>query len=276
MLGARQAASGAACGRNAMETFVNDADADDSESASGLTQILDAIWKGVILAESDWNPATSCFDLADEYRRTGRTSQACAENFIDWQTAKAAAAGFALGLPGLPAMVATVPADLTSTAYLQLRMVAVIGLLFHWDVRSDQFRSIAYLSLLGTAGGELLRDFGVAFTTKLAAAQVAKLSGKALIKINQQVGFRLLTKAGSTGLVNLTKVIPVLGGIVGGSVNFVVTKQIGYAALAWLKEGPGHVVEDGMGPVIDGDTGQARLEDAPGTLRLADSLPDGS
>ena len=239
----------------------------DAETGSSLTTVLDTIWNGVVLAEAEWNPAKSCFDLADEYRRSGRTAEECAANFINWQTAKAGATGFALGLPGLTAMVATVPADLTSTAYLQLRMVAVIGLLFGWDVRSDQFRSMAYISLLGTAGGELLRDFGVTFTTKLVAAQISKLSGKALLRINQAVGFKLLTKAGSTGLVNLAKIVPVLGGVVGGGINLLVTRQIGQTALTWLKEGPGTEraeyetqepmadVNDGDGPIIEGVPG---------------------
>jgi uncharacterized protein (DUF697 family) len=242
---------------------VEDTKAHEAETATSLTKVLDTIWNGVVLADAEWSPGKSCFDLADEYRRSGRTPEECAANFIDWQTAKATATGFALGLPGLPAMVATVPADLTSTAYLQLRMVAVIGLLFGWDVRSDQFRSMAYISLLGTAGGELLRDFGVTFTTKLVAAQISKLSGKALLKINQAVGFKLLTKAGSTGLVNLTKIVPVLGGIVGGGVNLLVTRQIGHTALTWLKEGPGVEVmtpgapepRDGAGPIIEGVAG---------------------
>jgi hypothetical protein len=40
------------------------------------------------------------------------------------------------------------------------------------------------------------------------------------------------------GLVNLTKLVPGLEGIVGGGVNVVVTRQIGNAAARWLKEGP--------------------------------------
>lgn len=37
---------------------------------------------------------------------------------------------------------------------------------------------------------------------------------------------RLITKAGTTGIVNLGKAIPVAGGIVGGSIDFVTTKAI--------------------------------------------------
>ena len=117
-------------------------------------------------------------------------------------------------------------------------MVAVIGLLYGWDPRSDQFKTIAYMSLLGSAAGEIARDFGVRATTRLAAAQLANIPGRVLIQINKAVGTRLLTKAGTKGLVNLAKLVPVLGGIVGGGINVAVTRQIGKAAARWLKEGP--------------------------------------
>jgi hypothetical protein len=217
----------------------HDGDADQAEEASRLTQILDAIWNEVVLGDSKLSPEKSCFELADDYRHSGKTPEECAENFIGWQMAKAGAAGFALGLPGFAAMPITVPADFLSVAYLQLRMVAVVGLLFGWDVRSDQFRTMAYLSLLGSAAGELVRDLGIKATTRVAMGTIQKkVSGAVLQKINRAVGARLVTKAGSTGVVNLTKIVPVLGGLVGGGVNVLVTRQIGKTAVSWLKEGP--------------------------------------
>jgi len=226
--------------------------------AGRVTQILDAVWNGVVLADSKWNPEKSCFQLADDYRRSGRTTDQCVENFIDWQTAKAGMAGFALGLPGLAFMPVTAPTDLVSTTYLQLRMAAVIGLLYGWDPRSDQFRTIAYMSLLGSAAAEVAREFGVRAGTKLAAAQIARVPGKVLTRINQAVGTRLVTKAGSTGLLNLTKLVPVVGGIVGGGLNVVFTRQIGKVAAGLLREGPNPAAPDDE-PIIDSDAGEAAL-----------------
>ncbi len=228
-----------------------------AEEAGRVTQMLDTIWNEIVLGDSKLNPEKSCFDLADEYRHSGKTAEECAENFIGWQTAKAGAAGFALGLPGFAAMPLTVPADFLSVAYLQLRMVAVIGILFDWDVRSDQFRTMAYLSLLGSAAGELTRDLGIKATTKIAMGAINKgVSGAALKKINQAIGTRLVTKAGSTGVVNLTKIVPILGGLVGGGVNAIVTRQIGKTAISWLKEGPPPHGDDGGddGDIIEGET----------------------
>jgi hypothetical protein len=136
-------------------------EAEHAEDTNRLTQILDPVWIGLVLGDSKWYPEKSCFQLANDYRHSGRTAEQCVRNFIDWQTAKAGVAGFALGLPGLAFMPLTAPADLVSATYLQLRMVAVIGLLFGWDPRSDQFKTLAYMSLLGSAAGEIARDFGI-------------------------------------------------------------------------------------------------------------------
>jgi len=223
------------------------------DEAGRLMQILDSIWNGIVLGDSKWNPEKSCYDLAADYRHSGKTVEECAENFIAWQTAKAGATGFALGLPGFAAMALTIPADFVSVSYLQLRMVAVIGLLFGWDARSDQFRTMAYMCLLGSAMGEIARDFGIQATTKIVAGTIQKrVSGAMLTKINQLVGTRLLTKAGSTGLINLTKVVPVLGGVVGGGINALVTLQIGKAAIGWLSEGPPPGDDVGEAPVTGG------------------------
>ena len=53
-----------------------------------------------------------------------------------------------------------------------------------------------------------------------------KLPGHILVKINQKIGFRFLTKFGQKGLVNIWKVIPVVPGIVNSAWNAVETKAV--------------------------------------------------
>lgn len=54
----------------------------------------------------------------------------------------------------------------------------------------------------------------------------SKKPGEALKAINQKVGFRLLTKFGETGAINLGKAVPVVGGVIGGGFDFATTKII--------------------------------------------------
>ena len=62
--------------------------------------------------------------------------------------------------------------------------------------------------------------------SKVSLNLLKKLPGTVLTKINQKVGFRLITKFGEKGIINLTKMIPLFGGFVGGAVDLVETKSI--------------------------------------------------
>ena len=54
----------------------------------------------------------------------------------------------------------------------------------------------------------------------------AIISGATMTKINQAVGFRLITKFGETGVINMGKAVPVVSGIIGGGFDLVSTKII--------------------------------------------------
>ena len=74
-----------------------------------------------------------------------------------------------------------------------------------------------------------------------------RIAGSSLVRINQCVGFRLVTKAGSTGILNLTKMVPFVGGIVGGTYDAAMTRTIAHAAKSiFLPIGP-------AGPEFDGE-----------------------
>ena len=75
------------------------------------------------------------------------------------------------------------------------------------------------MCLIGDAGKEALKKAGVQIANKATIAALNRLPGRILIEINKKVGFRLLTKFGEKGVINLVKVVPVLGGLVGGTVD---------------------------------------------------------
>jgi hypothetical protein len=47
-----------------------------------------------------------------------------------------------------------------------------------------------------------------------------------LTKIDQKVGMRLLTNFATKGVINLVKVAPIVGGLVGAGINVVSSQQI--------------------------------------------------
>ena len=75
------------------------------------------------------------------------------------------------------------------------------------------------------------------FGIKFANGLIKKIPGKVLTKINQKVGFRFITKFGTKGIVNLGKLLPGVGAIVGGSLDLVETKIIADRAYKWFFAG---------------------------------------
>ena len=56
-------------------------------------------------------------------------------------------------------------------------------------------------------------------------------------KINQKVGFRFVTKFGEKGVINLGKLVPGVGAVIGGGLDYVETKVIAKRAYDWFIEG---------------------------------------
>lgn len=123
-------------------------------------------------------------------------------------------------------MIVAIPANISSVIYVQLRMIAALAKLGGYDPRDDQVQTLAYVCLTGQTAGTVLKEAGINIGEKLAVAGIKKIPGEALKRINQKVGFRLLTKFGEKGAINLGKAVPVVGGLVGGGFDFATTKII--------------------------------------------------
>ena len=165
-------------------------------------------------------------DFGDNYiGKYGRTQEAI-DKLIKNQILKCSTSGFLTGLGGLITLPVTIPANIGSVIYVQLRMIATIAYIRGYDPTDDEVRTLAYVCLTGTAMIDILKSTGIEIGKKLTVNLIKKIPSTVLIKINQKVGFRLVTKFGEKGIVNLGKMIPVIGGVVGGGVDGISTKII--------------------------------------------------
>jgi len=124
-----------------------------------------------------------------------------------------------------------IPANITSVLYVQIRMIAAIAVMGGHDVRNDQVKTLVFMCLCGSAITDIVKDVGIQIGSKLTVTAINKISGATITKINQAVGFRLLTKFGQAGAVNLGKAIPFVGGVIGGTIDSVATKAIGNVSI---------------------------------------------
>lgn len=88
-------------------------------------------------------------------------------------------------------------------------------------------QTLIYACLTGSAAADILKQTGIKFGNKFGVAMVKKIPGETIKAINSKVGFRFVTKFGEKGVVNLGKVVPVLGGVIGGTLDVASTKIIG-------------------------------------------------
>jgi len=138
----------------------------------------------------------------------------------------AGTAGFVTNVGGALTLPITLPANLLGVAALQLRLIAEVASARGYDLHGPEARTLALACLTGNAALDILKEAGV----RVGQRAIGQIAGVLIAKINQAVGSRLLTKAGTQGAVNLTKFVPVVGGLVGGTVDALSTKAVGEIA----------------------------------------------
>lgn len=176
-------------------------------------------------------------DLVADYIKKNPSVEEAAKSLINNSTMKCGTSGFLTGFGGFATMIATLPANITSVMYVQLRMCCAIAKMAGYDIHSDQVQTLIYACLTGSAMSDILKQAGIKFGQKFGTAMVKKIPGKTITAINQKVGFRFVTKFGETGIVNLGKVVPVLGAFIGGGVDVASTRIIGYNAYKIFMKG---------------------------------------
>ena len=112
------------------------------------------------------------------------------------QIAKCTTSGFITGFGGAITMPVTIPANIGSVLYVQMRMIACTAYLAGYDLNSDQVQTFVYACLAGVSVNGVVKQAGIKVGVKMAEKAIQKIPGKALVKINQKIGFRFITKFG--------------------------------------------------------------------------------
>ena len=173
-------------------------------------------------------------DMANDYLSKYASTEDACKAMLKNQITKCTTSGFVTGFGGIITMPFTLPANVGNVMYVQMRMIACTAYMVGYDLNSDQTQTFVYACLAGVAVNGFLKKAGISFGVKLATGVIKKIPGKILTKINQKVGFRFITKFGTKGIVNLGKMVPGVGAVVGGGLDFVETKVIADRAYRWF------------------------------------------
>ena len=169
-------------------------------------------------------------DLATDYMAHGGDLEAQVDALIKNQIIKCGTSGLLTSLGGFITLPVALPANVASVIYMQMQMIAAIARMGGYDLHDDRVKTLVIACLCGNEVKEILKQAGIQIGKKLTERAVQKISSALIVRINRAVGFRLLTKFGTKGAINLSKAIPVIGGLIGGGVDAYSTKVIGNKA----------------------------------------------
>ncbi|MEO8713636.1 MAG: EcsC family protein [Acetobacteraceae bacterium] len=202
-----------------------------SEQPKSLTMILAALDWVYERAISGVPGVDSAIDSAHSASRGGaRAGDDAVDALIKRHIMEAGTAGFLANVGGVLTLPLSLPANLGSVLFIQLRMIAGIAHLRGYDVHSHQVKALAMACLGGSAALDVLKNAGITLGTNLTHRAIAHISTAALARINRAVGIFLVSKAGTAGAVTLSKIVPLVGGAVGGTIDGLATKAIAVAA----------------------------------------------
>ena len=210
------------------------------EKKQALTQkdimkLLNSCYEKCLNGISKVSPSVE--EMANDYLRKYEKADDACKAMLRNQIAKCTTSGVVTGFGGLITMPVSIPANVGSVIYVQMRMIACAAYMADYDLNSDQTQTFVYACLAGVAVNGVLKQAGIKFGVKFANGLIKKIPGKVLAKINQKVGFRFITKFGTKGIINLGKLLPGVGAVVGGGLDLVETKMIADRAYRWFFQG---------------------------------------
>ena len=131
---------------------------------------------------------------------------------------------------GIVTLPVTIPANISSVIYIQTRMIAAIASMRGYYLDDDEVKTLVYISLTGQSAVDILKQAVIQMGTKMSVVLIKRIPFEVIKEINKKVGFRLVTKFSNNGIVNLGKCVPLLGGLIGGTVDAAGTVTIGKTA----------------------------------------------
>lgn len=192
-------------------------------------------------------PLSSAEDLAREYLDDASyaSNEARVDALILRETTKNFATGFLTGLGGFITLPVAVPTALGASWVLQARLAAAIARIHGHDLASPSVRTSILLSLAGDVAREAMGDLGVPFSSgsRLTRRAVEQVPGRALVEINKRIGLKLLARAGERTVSNFSRFVPLLGGVVGGTLDAVVCRMVARTAQDLLGPADGEIID---------------------------------
>jgi len=88
-----------------------------------------------------------------------------------------------------------------------------------------------------------MKDLGLKVGDKLTQRAIDQIPGRALVELNKRIGARLLARIGERVVLRFPRAVPLLGGVVGGSLDAMVCRVVGRTSKSLFRPPAGAVLE---------------------------------
>lgn len=160
------------------------------------------------------NISEPVYDLVKEYLAKYSQEEAIDECIQD-HVLKCTTSGFITSLGGALTIPVGLPANIASVIYMQIRMLACIASIRGYDINNHAVQSLVYACLLANDMNEVIETINV-----------FDLDDEQLRELNQKVGMKLIARFSAKGIIQLGKLVPIVGGVISGGIDFATTKTI--------------------------------------------------
>lgn len=173
-------------------------------NSSIWNNLLEWTYKRALNGTSGLDKASA---LAMRYSDPSLTLNEQVDALIRRQKFLAGSSGFLTGLGGIMTLPLSIPANLASVVFIQLRMIAAIAFMGGHDLEDKKVKSLVFACMAGNAAKDIIQEIGIQ-------------SGRRITR-------RIIARS---GFVKLGKAVPLAGGLIGGSIDVLATALIGKIA----------------------------------------------
>ncbi|MBU2512949.1 EcsC family protein [bacterium] len=139
---------------------------------------------------------------------------------VKWEGRKNFTSGFITSLGGIITLPISIPASLGVNWILQTRMVAAMAHIGGFDIDEAPVRMSIALCLLGKRGKEILNQNFGNIESYFKKRGLNSIPTKTLSIVNQAIATKLMQIAAQKGMSRVSKAIPLVGGMVGGLLDY--------------------------------------------------------
>lgn len=210
--------------------YTSPSEAQSTGALEGPARAMQDLVLGVI--RNGAGPMTGSVAYADQRLERYGDRERAIRRIINESATAAGTTGFVTGLGGFVVLPITLPANIAGNLVINARMVGAIAHLRGWDLEDPHTQAILMLVVAGTSAQNAVSTLGAKMGAEWTKQAIKALPIKVVREINRRAGFYLVAKYGTKrAAVTLTKAVPVVGGLVGGSIDAGLTKLIGHQAL---------------------------------------------